>query len=281
MRQLRCTLIVVLHCAALSGVLFSTAALAELPKPFFYASFDSTEADVANGDKRLHHAQTLERKDLKPGLTSNSAFINDGRHGKALRFADVEKQVLMFRGEKNFPYASDGFDATITFWMRVDPEKGLKPGYVDPLQITDKKWNDASLFVDFSKDEQPRHFRFGVFSNIKHWNPKGTPFDQIAEQDRPMVTHKQIAFAADRWTHVALTLDNVNSGKADGVAAMYLDGKHIGDLRKNLKFSWEPSKVAIMLGIQYIGDLDEFTIYDQVLSQKQITESLTPHTPQK
>ena len=145
--------------------------------------------------------------------------------------------------------------------------------------IRDRKWNDASLFIDFTKDDSPRHFRFGVFSNIKHWNPKNTPWEKVPESDRPLVTHKKPAFDAGRWTHVALTLNNVNSGKDDGAAEMFLDGKSVGKYQQNLRLTWEPERVAIMLGIQYIGDIDDMAVFDSVLTAEQIKEISSSELP--
>ena len=37
-----------------------------------------------------------------------------------------------------------------------------------------------------------------------------------------------------------------------------------------MKFSWNPEKGAIMLGIYYLGDLDEFTIFDRALRPEEV-----------
>ena len=43
--------------------------------------------------------------------------------------------------------------------LKLDPETDLEPGFCDPLQITDKAYNDSAVWVDFPKDDIPRHFR--------------------------------------------------------------------------------------------------------------------------
>jgi hypothetical protein len=87
-------------------------------------------------------------------------------------------------------------------WLRLSPDEDLKPGYCDPLQITDKEWNNSAFFIDFDKD-LPRVFRLGVFPDFKTWNPQNTPWEQIAAGDRPMVPVARPPFQRTAWTHVA------------------------------------------------------------------------------
>ena len=235
----------------------------------FYTSFASETADMAKGSRQLFSAPSLERKEVTSGLPEHVAIVDGGRWGKCLRFRDVSKQVVFFRGEENVPYHDSTFSMTVSFWLRVDPEKGLKPGYVDPLQITDKKWNDASLFVDFTKDDQPRHFRLGVFSDYQHWNPTDTPWDDILAENRPMVVERKTPFGGNRWTHVAFTLAKVNSSQP-GDACLYLDGKRVGCLQRGFQLTWNPDNVAVMLGIQYIGDMDDFAIFNRALTSTEV-----------
>jgi hypothetical protein len=238
----------------------------------FHASFDKTAtADWARGDRQVYTAENLSRQKLTRGLPSHVETVPDeGRWGGALRFLDVSERVVLYRGKDNTPYDRQSFEMTVSFWLRVDPENGLKPGYVDPLQITDKKWNDASLFVDFTKDDQPRHFRLGVFSDFAHWNPANTKWEDVAVASRPMVVVTKPPFAGDRWTHVAFSLTNLNSGKSDGIARLYLDGKPHGALDGDHRFTWSVDELAIMLGIQYIGYLDDLAIFDRALQPREI-----------
>lgn len=233
----------------------------------FHAAFDgTTDANVALGDASIYTATNLSREEVKAGIHTDSVgLVDDGRFGGSLRFFDTTEPVVFYRGEGNFPYREGEFEATISFWLKVDPEKELKPGYVDPLQITDKQWNDASLFVDFTKDDTPRHFRLGVFSDYKFWNPKDTPWDDIAVEDRPMVEVAKTPFASSAWTHVAVSLVGINS---EGLcqATLYLNGVSQGTLWKQQKFSWNPADVAMMLGIKYIGGLDDFAIFRAALT---------------
>ena len=162
--------------------------------------------------------------------------------------------------------------APYLFWLRLDPDKDLKPGYCDPIQITDKKWNDAAFFVDFTKDDKPRHFRLGLYSDFKVWNPKGLKFEEIPVADRPL--SEEIArppFGRDRWTHVLFTFSGLNTGKADGAGKLYLDAKPVARIRdRTLTFTWEPSRAAMMLGLNYIGLFDDLSIFDRALTEGEV-----------
>ena len=239
-----------------------------------FASFDeSADADLAKGDAKIYTAADLSRATLQTGIQTDKVSLSPkGRWGRSLAFSDNTKQVILFKGKGNLPYRDDGFDMTISFWMSVDPENGLKPGYVDPLQITDKKWNDAAIWVDFSKDDKPRHFRLGVLSDLKHWNPGNADWDKMAPEKRPLVTVTKTPFAGDKWTHVAITLDNINAGDTSGRAVLYLDGKSQGEIKGNLKYSWDMEKVAAMLGIAFIGQIDEFAIFSTALSADDVNK---------
>jgi hypothetical protein len=196
----------------------------------------------------------------------------DGRWGGCLQFRDTTDSVVLYRGKDNVPYRREGFALTISFWMRLSPDEDLKPGFVDPLQITDKQWNDACLFVDFTKDDQPRHFRLGAFSDYAFWNPQDTPWDDIAESDRPMVTVTRPGFDRRRWTHVVITLDRFNSTERRATATLYLDGVPQGTLARTQRFTWDPEKTAIMLGIKYIGAIDELAIFSGCMNANDVKQ---------
>ena len=49
----------------------------------------------------------------------------------------------------------ENWDGTISFWLRLEPNRDLRPGYSDPLLVTPRAWNDASFFTDFTKMKRP------------------------------------------------------------------------------------------------------------------------------
>lgn len=239
----------------------------------FHAAFDgAVDAGFAAGDKRLYTASTFARADAKPGNLRGDVQIvkGEGRYGDALRFGKPAKEVLFYQADKNMGYREQDWSGTISLWLRLTPEQDLQPGYADPIQITDKKWDDASLFVDFSKDETPRHFRLGVFADFKSWNPTARAWEAVPVKERPMVVVERPPFRRDRWTHVVCTYAHLNTDRKDAEARMYLDGQPQGRLTGPQRLTWQPAKAAIMLGLSYIGDFDDLAIFNRALSEAEV-----------
>ena len=235
----------------------------------FYASFDGgTDADISRGDKRLF---TLIGKEPKLGnKTEGMSRMVKGRglSGDALLFTKRNAKWLLYDGAKNFHFAEKNWSGSVSFWLKVDPINGLDPGYVDPIQITPNTWNDASFFVDFAKDGNPRSFRLGAFADKSVWNPENK---DVPEPQRPLVPAKSNPFGSDKWTHVAFTWENFNTGKKNGVATLYLDGKNEGIITEwNQKFSWAGKPHRILIGLNYMGLFDELACFNRALSSKEI-----------
>ncbi len=241
-----------------------------------HASFDdSPNAEVASGDSSIYTATSLKRDKVRAGLHSPGVRLDprSGRYGGALAFTKKVEEIIYFTGKDNLPSTDGPFSGSILFWMRLSPATDLPPGYVDPIQITDKNWNDASLFVDFTKD-LPRKFRLGVFSDYQFWNPQDREWDAIPPQERPLVTVDEPPFSRDRWTHVAITLRDMNAEQKSGLATLYLDGKPQGSLRGKQQITWGDDRLAIMLGIYYVGRLDDLAVFNKALSEQEIQRIL-------
>ena len=238
----------------------------------FHASFDGGgDAKVSSADGRIFTAESLERKQLTPGITRPDVTIakGAGKYGDCLRFADKAKPVICYAGEA-MHYQPQDWSGTISMWMRLNPDADLKPGYCDPLQITQFAWNNGAFFVDFDKD-LPRDFRLGVFSDLTFWNPKNIAWEAWPVEKRPMVTVKKPPFSRDTWTHVLFTFSGINdSNNRPAKATFYLNGQSQGTIEQPLKFTWDVKKAAIMLGIEYIGDIDDLMIFRRELNASEV-----------
>jgi len=252
------------------AVTLATAADSSLGSALsFYASFDhGTDADLAKGDKRLF---TLIDKQHKPGNHTGDLTRlakAKGLSGGALHFTKRKAKWLLYDGAKNFHFAEKDWSGAVSFWLKVDPVNELDPGYVDPIQITPNMWNDASFFVDFNKDGNPRAFRLGAFADRAVWNPTKK---EVPEPQRPLVPAKSHPFSKDKWTHVAFTWERFNTGKKDGVAMLYLNGKKEGSITGwNQQFSWGGKEHRILIGLNYMGLFDELACFNRALSAKEI-----------
>ncbi len=241
----------------------------------FLATFDQGMDAELGQDRRLRTAASLERKVIRAGNTRSDlrriSELDGNRRGAFLRFGGKDKQqITMFSG-LNSGYRKQNWDGTVSFWLRLNPDHDLAPGYCDPIQLTDSRWNDGSFFVDFDKD-LPRVFRLGVFSEYAYWNPQDRPWEKIGEQERPMVVVRQPPFQREKWTHVAWTFRNLNaSDQSPGEATLYLNGKSVGQLKRPLQMDWDQDQTAVMLGIAYTGDFDELALFDRCLSAEEIS----------
>ena len=123
----------------------------------FHASFDhGPDADFARGERTLMSATSTKRDGARPGLPAGVEIARGkGRHGDALWFRKKTSSAVFFRAAGNMPYRKSDWSGTISFWLSLDPDKDLEPGYTDPLQITERAWNDAAIWVDFSDKNCP------------------------------------------------------------------------------------------------------------------------------
>jgi hypothetical protein len=242
----------------------------------FHAPFDGgADAAYAAGDARLHWAPSFkERQKAQPGLPPGGTVqivTGAGRYGDALRFTQKPSPLVFFRGAANMPYEQADWSGTVSFWLSVDPAEDLEPGFCDPVQITPRAWNDAAFFVEFEKRPESIPFRLGVYADFNIWNPTKRKFDEIPPAERPLVTVDAPPFGRGRWTHVVFTFERFNTGKPDGVARLYLDGKPHGALEgRQQTFTWDPEENLIALGLGYIGLMDDLSIFNRALSQNEI-----------
>ena len=241
-----------------------------------HAAFDrGVDADVARGDARLWNAPSAAKREAAgQGLPAGGAVTwerDQGRHGGCLRFAGTGGPIVFYKAARNFPELRPGWSATVMFWLKTDPAGELRDGFCDPIMITSKQWDDAALFVEFEKRGPEIPFRLGVFADRPVWNPTARKSKDVPAAERPLATVPQPPFEKGRWTHVAFTLSRCNSGAPDGVAELFLDGRPAARLPpRNLMFSWDAERSAIMLGLGYVGGMDDLAVFDRALTPQEI-----------
>jgi hypothetical protein len=239
----------------------------------FRATFDgSLDARIAGGDPKIYNASSYkEQAAAKPGINGTDVVQakGEGRSGDALRFVKKNTRAVFYKTHGNLPFDPKNWSGTISFWLQLDPEQDLEPGFCDPVQVTDKAYNDSAIWVDFTKDDKPRHFRLGVFGALKAWNPANTPADKNPDFNNRLVVVKRTPFARGRWTHVAIAYFGLGSGS--GEAKLYLDGK-LQATTPNIAevFEWDMDKGAIRLGVNYVGLMDDVAIFKRPLDEQEI-----------
>jgi hypothetical protein len=240
----------------------------------FHASFNQgPDADYGLGDRKIYTASTYKAQgDAKPGLGNPDVSIvsGKGRFGDALEFRTKNTMAVFYHAEKNVSFRERDWSGTISFWLSLSPDEDLAPGYSDPIQVTDKEYNNAAIWVDFTRDDKPRHFRLGVFGDLKIWNPKNLAPEQNPDFNTRTIVVNQPPFARGQWTHVVITYAGLNT-EAGGIAKLYLNGRLHGTAREIREpFTWNIAQAAIRLGVNYVGLYDDLSLFDRALNDREV-----------
>ncbi|APZ93728.1 family 16 glycoside hydrolase [Fuerstiella marisgermanici] len=236
-----------------------------------HASFDKTlDADFSKGD-RTSYVQS--GKQLLHAETNDDAKVvaDAGKFGGALHFPRKSGYRPAFTDSGVLGYNDKNWNATVSVWLRLNPDKDLEPGYCDPVQIVGDDGKKGFIFLEFSKDETPRFFRYAIRPLFDIWNPTNISWADIPFDKRPMVQVERPPFSRDEWTHVVFTLENINN--KDGVQAgrLYMNGELKGAIEDwDLSFGWDPSQVLLVLGAAYVGHMDDLAVFNRVLSHDEI-----------
>jgi hypothetical protein len=226
-----------------------------------YASFDRTiDADISRGDPAARLQAAVVRHEP-----------TGGRHGGALRFSAAEygwaEDECTFAGGANFPYRAETWAGSVALWLRCDPDADLAPAYpVDPFHVS-RHPADGAFYLDLTRPNDdrygsPRKLRLGLYGD----SPARSRF--VGGQ---LIVVGDLGWRADTWHHVVATWRNVNSGREDGAATLYIDGARRGWMEGyRHQVTWAGEAPRIGLGQRYAGLLDEVVIVDRELSAEEV-----------
>lgn len=241
----------------------------------FHASFDeSLEADFARGGRKLgtrfNHATEKDKYVLEKGFDAKVFRIARGKgiHGGALEAIDVlpRNGRIFYPGKANLAFRKGGWGGAVSVWVNTDPDKLLKTKFCDPVQITQKGALNGGIWFDFN-DARPRHLRHGAFPALKA-NEKAMSED---DADAPMVRVPKPGFKVGQWHHIVLSWKNFDTGKNDAVSGMYIDSKLIGEVKdRAISMEWDVARTGIYVAVNYIGLLDELSIFDRPLTSAEV-----------
>ena len=228
-----------------------------------YASFDSSiDADFARGDRAATINSAVARLDPSAGRFGGGLVFSAQDHGWA-------EDEFTFAAQDNFPYQTGEFEGTVSMWLRGDPDADLNDTFpVDPFHIS-RHPADGSFYLDLTRPNDwrygsPRKLRFGLYGD--------SPVQDMFVGGQLLVVG-DLGWNDGKWHHLVATFGNVNSGREDGSAALYVDGV----LRATMdgyahRLSWEIESMKIGLGQRYAGVIDEFLILDSRLDAKSVGE---------
>lgn len=236
----------------------------------FHASFDrGFDADFSRGDK----AAVVRGKQGPVPLVANEELklVPDGRFGGGLHFTKKGSTQPRFKGAGVLGYNDKSWSASVSIWLRLDPDKDLAPGYCDPVQIVGDDTKKGFIFLEWSKDESPREFRYAIRPKIELWNPNGLDWAKMTDAQRPAVNLKRAPFSREQWTHAVFTLENVNDKSKKPLGKLYLNAQLMGKIENwDLTLGWNPDAVALVLGAAYVGHLDDLAVFNRALTDAEV-----------
>lgn len=238
-----------------------------------HASFDQgLEADFSRGDKTCY---VMQGKDLVTAAPTDEVRLapEAGRFGGALHFTKKNNFRPAFKDSGVLGYNDKNWNATVSVWLRLNPDEDLEPGYCDPVQIIGDDSKKGFIFLEWSKDETPRYFRYAIRPLFRIWNPDNVQWDQIPFEKRPMVQVQRAPFSRETWTHAVFTLENLNDKSKAQVGRLYLNGQQQGTIEKwDLTFDWDPARVLLVLGASYVGHLDDLAVFNRALTDDEVKQ---------
>lgn len=239
----------------------------------FHASFDSgLGADFSKGSRECVFKKGTEFVPCVPNEDVKIVAAG-GKFGGCLHFPKKGVTRPQFSGVNVLGYNDKSWSATVSVWLRLTPDEDLEPGYCDPVQITGDDSKKGFIFLEFSKDETPRFFRYAIRPLFHIWNPTNVQWADIPFEKRPMVQVAKPPFTRDAWTHVVFKLDKVNEKATKPSGSLYLNGKSQGRIENwDLSFGWDPASVALVLGASYVGHLDDLAVFDRALSDAEVQQ---------
>jgi len=240
-----------------------------------HVSFDKDlNADFSKGDKVSY---VKKGKELVAATVNEEVKIaeGEGKFGAALWFPKKGVTRPQFKGAGVVDYNNQSWSTTVAVWLRLDPDKDLEPGYCDPVQIVGDDSKKGFIFLEWSKDETPRFFRYAIRPLFEIWNPTNIQWADIPYDKRPMVQveRERAPFSREAWTHVVFTVENVNDKAAKPAGRLYMNSELKGSIENwDLTFAWDPAQVWMVLGAAYVGYMDDLAVFNRGLSPAEVLQ---------
>jgi hypothetical protein len=262
-------------CACVSSALGAAPELRPLRDALtLHAPFETTlDASYSKGDAKAYTAGSVAKG--QPAMEAADVIKivpGAGKFGAALHVTKKNPFRPYYKGPGVLDYKPANWSGTVSIWLRLTPDQDLEPGYCDPVQIVGGDNKKGFMFLEWSKDESPREFRYAIRPLYEIWNPHAKDWAAMTDAERPMVKLDHVPFARTKWTHVVFTFDKLNAGKS-GIGQLYIDGK----LEKTLQgwdftLGWEAEKVQLVLAAAYVGHMDDLAVFNRALTPTEVKQ---------
>jgi hypothetical protein len=228
-----------------------------------YASFDKKiDADFSRGDGRAVINGQVARYQPDGGRFGGAVVFEAKSHGWA-------EDEFTFAAKDNFPYSLEPWAGTVSLWLSCDPDADLHQDYpVDPFHIS-RHPADGSFYLDLTRPNDvrygsPRKLRVGLYGD----RPAQDMYVGLQ-----LIVVGELNWRAGAWHHVVATWKNVNTGQADGAAALFIDGVRRGWLAGyKHQLTWDIETLRIGLGQRFAGKIDELLILNTALSGTEVDQ---------
>ena len=239
----------------------------------FHASFDQgLDADFSRGDKAC--LVRGKQGTVPAALNEELKLVPDGgRFGGGLHFTKKGTTQPRFKDAGVLNYNATNWNASVSVWLRLDPDKDLAPGYCDPVQIVGDDTKKGFIFLEWSKDETQREFRYAIRPKVEIWNPNNLDWAKMTDAQRPAVNLRKAPFSREAWTHAVFSFANLNDKAKKPIGRLHLNGKLVGTIENwDLTLGWNPDAVALVLGAAYVGHLDDLAVFNRALTDAEVTQ---------
>jgi hypothetical protein len=237
----------------------------------FHASFDTAlDADFSTGSKAC---LIKKGKETVPATFNEEVNLDvvGGKFGGCLHFPKKGVTRPQFSGVNVLGYNDKSWSTTVSAWLRLSPDEDLEPGYCDPVQVVGDDGKKGFIFLEWSKDEKPRFFRYAIRPLAHIWNPTNVQWSDIPFEKRPMVQVSKAPFHREVWTQVVFTIENVNAKEPKPRGSLFINGKLQGRIENwDLTFAWDPAQVALVLGASYVGRIDDLAVFSRALTDEEV-----------
>lgn len=225
----------------------------------FYSNFEKgVDALWAEGNRSADFDGANTRHHLNKGVIDGSVEFESGA------------TAMSYDARSNLAYSSSAWGGAVSFWIATDVS-ALEADFPEPFHVGKLAWDDAVIFVDFTKP--PRALRFGCYPD-----KTGDVTDAMVEKH--VIEVPNIGWKADEWHHVVISWNNFNSGKADAEWTLYIDGVEKGSKTGRLMdMTWDISDVTVRFNhYKFTGQMDEIAIFNGPLTA---AEAAYLHKPLK
>jgi hypothetical protein len=238
----------------------------------FHASFDKgLDADFSRGDKAC--LVRTKQGTVPAAFNEELQPLAAGKFGGGLHFTKKGTTQPRFKGAGVLGYNDQSWSASVSVWLRLDPDKDLAPGYCDPVQIVGDDTKKGFIFLEWSKDETPREFRFAIRPKVEIWNPNNLDWAKMTDAQRPAVNLRHAPFSREQWTHAVFTFENLNDKSKKPVGKLYLNARLMGKVENwDLTLGWNPDAVQLALGASYVGQMDDLAVFNRSLTDAEVKQ---------